>query len=388
MEWNIKHHLPQPPPPPKSPPRCQLQQPINSHHYLFHVHLHLQDCNTANHVVFYHLSAKDVIQQSLCPPGEESWCFVQRPEALGKKPEPRCTKKLSNIPGEQLELVKGIHKDLANPALLQKCLSGHIQNPNESLHSKVWRKVSKDKYAGLHRTRFVSQMTIWEHNFGYSEFNLLQCIGFGVLSHECPPPSVRDAHSLCQPLGQLWVLLCAGNLLQVGLCNSWLKHCLTAQPGCISCFHHSLGILAIPRAVSRLATAPAASLEDTICILHGWSNCFFQWSTLPHSQVGSSEPFRGLFPLVVCLASLCPLGSDMMRQDISAPCITGQDQPQNAGCGPHKSLHHRGSGMNVSAFTSMMVLNLITCCCPSNITLYFRSPVSFGTLQLPWAARF
>ncbi|KAK8373748.1 hypothetical protein O3P69_012735 [Scylla paramamosain] len=93
-------------------------------------------------------------------------CFMQRAEALGKKPEPHSTKELylSNIPGKQLELVKGAYKDLANPALLQKCFSGRIQNPNESLHSKVWRKVSKDKYTGLHRTRFVSQMTVWEHN--------------------------------------------------------------------------------------------------------------------------------------------------------------------------------------------------------------------------------
>ncbi|KAK8405414.1 hypothetical protein O3P69_001750 [Scylla paramamosain] len=33
---------PQPPPPPKSLLRHQLRQPINTHHYLFHVHLHLQ----------------------------------------------------------------------------------------------------------------------------------------------------------------------------------------------------------------------------------------------------------------------------------------------------------------------------------------------------------
>ncbi len=153
-----------------------------------------QDCSTAKHVVFYHLSAKDVVQHSFCPPGEESWCFMQRAEALGKEPEPHSTKKLylSNIPGEQLELVKGVYKNLANPALLQKCLSGRIQNPNESLHSKVWRKVSKDKYAGLHRTCFVSQMTIWEHNFGYSESNLLQCIGFGVSSPITKAQERRD----------------------------------------------------------------------------------------------------------------------------------------------------------------------------------------------------
>lgn len=143
---------------------------------------------------FFHLSAKDVRQHTLCPPGEESWWFVQRAKAQGKEPEPHSTKMLylSNIPEEQLELVKGVYRDLANPALLQKCLSGRTQNPNESLHSKVWRKVSKDKYAGLHRVRFVSQMTIWEHNFGYSESNLLKSIGFGVSSHSTEVQERRD----------------------------------------------------------------------------------------------------------------------------------------------------------------------------------------------------
>lgn len=107
---------------------------------------------------FFHLSAKEDKHHALCPPGAESWCFVKRAEAEGKQPESHSTKSLylASIPHEELELVKGVYRDLASPALLQKCLSGRTQNPNESLHSKVWRKASKDKNAGLHRIRFVT----------------------------------------------------------------------------------------------------------------------------------------------------------------------------------------------------------------------------------------
>lgn len=38
----------------------------------------------------------------------------------------------------------------------------------------------------------MSQMTIWEHNFGYSESILLKSIGFGVSSHITYPQEKRD----------------------------------------------------------------------------------------------------------------------------------------------------------------------------------------------------
>ncbi|XP_050709396.1 uncharacterized protein LOC126994185 [Eriocheir sinensis] len=131
---------------------------------------------------FFHLSAKEDQHHALCPRGAQSWCFVKRAEAEGKQPESHSTKSLylASLPHEQLELVKGVYRDLASPTLLQKCLSGRTQNPNESLHSKVWRKASKDKNAGLHRIRFVTQVTIWEHNFGYQSYNLLQKLGLEI----------------------------------------------------------------------------------------------------------------------------------------------------------------------------------------------------------------
>lgn len=48
---------------------------------------------------------------------------------------------------------------------------------------KGLEKSFKEKYAGLHRVWFVSQITIWEHNFGYSKSILLKSIGFETSSH-------------------------------------------------------------------------------------------------------------------------------------------------------------------------------------------------------------
>ncbi|KAG0722704.1 hypothetical protein GWK47_044006 [Chionoecetes opilio] len=66
------------------------------------------------------------------------------------------------------------------------CLRGRTQNLNESLQSKVWKKVSKDKFAGLYRSILVSQATILEHNFGHSHSSLLPL--FSGFSQLAPSP--------------------------------------------------------------------------------------------------------------------------------------------------------------------------------------------------------
>ncbi|KAK8384226.1 hypothetical protein O3P69_009164 [Scylla paramamosain] len=54
---------------------------------------------------------------------------------------------LAKIPYEKLEYIKLVYRDLTAPHLLQRCLRGRTQNPNESLHSKVWQKCPKVKFA-------------------------------------------------------------------------------------------------------------------------------------------------------------------------------------------------------------------------------------------------
>ncbi|KAK8373364.1 hypothetical protein O3P69_019914 [Scylla paramamosain] len=74
--------------------------------------------------------------------------------------------------------VKAIYHDLSTPALLARCMKGHTQNRNEGLHSKLWLHQNKAKFAGLNRVRFMSQLTILNHNLGYESTHFIAHIGF------------------------------------------------------------------------------------------------------------------------------------------------------------------------------------------------------------------
>lgn len=125
---------------------------------------------------YFHLTSTDEKPgHALCPKGEESWCFYNRAKARNEVPPAHSTKNLylAKIEYESLEYIKQVYRDLTAPTLLEKCLKGRSQNPNESLHSKVWQKCLKIKHAGYFRVKFASQVTILDHNFGYEKYHLL-----------------------------------------------------------------------------------------------------------------------------------------------------------------------------------------------------------------------
>lgn len=80
---------------------------------------------------------------------------------------------LAKIPLESLNLIKTV----------EQCLKGHTQNPNESFHSKIWKKVSKDKFSGFYRVKFTCESTILEHNFGYTLSSFALRLGFPNSEH-------------------------------------------------------------------------------------------------------------------------------------------------------------------------------------------------------------
>lgn len=132
---------------------------------------------------FHSFSTDDAPQlHKLCPKSEESWCFYNRALAKGEAPPTHEEKKpfLAKIPEDKRQGILNIYRDLTKPELLHKCLKGRTQNPNESLHSKVWRKCTKCRWAGPMRVKFVAQATILDHNFGYEKTSLLTHMGFGA----------------------------------------------------------------------------------------------------------------------------------------------------------------------------------------------------------------
>lgn len=108
-----------------------------------------------------------------------SWCiFKKAVEEEKPLPSHDIMKNYLRLEKKYEDRVREVFLELSSPALLEKCLKGGSQNRNESLHSKLWRHHSKSKFAGLKRIKFVTQLTIVDHNFGFVENKFMQQLDF------------------------------------------------------------------------------------------------------------------------------------------------------------------------------------------------------------------
>lgn len=57
-----------------------------------------------------------------------------------------------------------MYQDLTRDELLERCLGGRTQNPNESLHCKIWYGLSETKFYGLKNVQYSAAHTILQHN--------------------------------------------------------------------------------------------------------------------------------------------------------------------------------------------------------------------------------
>ena len=53
--------------------------------------------------------------------------------------------------------------------MLDRCVNCNTQNANESLHSVIWNKCPKEKFAGKDRIKSAAAVAISEFNFGCKE---------------------------------------------------------------------------------------------------------------------------------------------------------------------------------------------------------------------------
>ncbi|XP_052128327.1 uncharacterized protein LOC113205481 isoform X2 [Frankliniella occidentalis] len=81
----------------------------------------------------------------LCPKGENSWCNYNKAKSKGTLPK---FKHKAALPGAVLTAIKPVFKDLSKEELLQKCVGGYTQNPNESLNNLIWKNVPKTVFCG------------------------------------------------------------------------------------------------------------------------------------------------------------------------------------------------------------------------------------------------
>ena len=80
----------------------------------------------------------------LYPVGESSWCKWQKAKARGTV----YTHKKTPLPAPIVKLLQPIYNRLGSAVLLERCLGGYTQNPNESLHSTVWKLCPKELFLG------------------------------------------------------------------------------------------------------------------------------------------------------------------------------------------------------------------------------------------------
>ena len=101
---------------------------------------------------FYHATSTDEKpQHDRCPVGADSWCFYQKALATGQTPGPHRTNVGTPLSVDVAKPVKEVYERLSHDDLLTRCLCGQTQNPNESLHSKVWAKCPKTGFVCVHR---------------------------------------------------------------------------------------------------------------------------------------------------------------------------------------------------------------------------------------------
>ncbi|GFX74040.1 uncharacterized protein TNCV_4475381 [Trichonephila clavipes] len=101
-----------------------------------------------------------------CPPGKDSWCFYRRALAKSEKPAPHKFNIGTPINPDYLTKIVPIYQRLASDSLLKGCARCLTQNSNESLHSVIWSKCSKETSAKSRRVNIAVSEAVSEYNFG------------------------------------------------------------------------------------------------------------------------------------------------------------------------------------------------------------------------------
>lgn len=113
---------------------------------------------------FHIMSTNQNPTHQLCPNGNDSWCNYNK-SLLSK--EKYDHSKHFHLPETIMVLLKPIFKQLANPELLNKCLKGKSQNPNESLNNLIWARLPKRTFVTLRTLKFGVAEAVLSFNSGY-----------------------------------------------------------------------------------------------------------------------------------------------------------------------------------------------------------------------------
>ena len=121
---------------------------------LFHCSEHLKDDGEPNYDE----------RHKFCPTGETSWCLYRRDQVTGQN----SYKPKFSIASAVSKVIKPIfsYKDLGADSLLQKCLHGLTQNPNEAFNQIIWKKAPKVIYVARKTLEIAVASAVLTYNDG------------------------------------------------------------------------------------------------------------------------------------------------------------------------------------------------------------------------------
>ena len=112
-----------------------------------------------NHSVKAQVPAK---QHRFCPLGETSWCKWQQDATTGTKTykDDDCS------PEVFLELLRPTFMTLSDTKLLERCIRGTTQNPNECINGTAWVRCPKHKHRGAKVPHYAAALAICHFHKG------------------------------------------------------------------------------------------------------------------------------------------------------------------------------------------------------------------------------
>ena len=128
--------------------------------------------------ILFHLTSDDDNPRHVhCPTGVDSWCFWNRAEAKGEAPEKH--KEHTTLPVEIGKRLVPIFNRLTDNNLLKRC-QNKTQNPNECLHSIIWKICPKSTFSGKKMVEIGVNMAMSQFAMGSTSQETL-CRTLGLL---------------------------------------------------------------------------------------------------------------------------------------------------------------------------------------------------------------
>ena len=111
----------------------------------------------------FHLACSDSNNyHDYCPKTPDSWCQYQL-DAINKT---NLYTPGAGISEDVIFAIKLVYADLTKADILQKCLHGLMQNPNESFNSTIWERPPKTVYCGLDSLELAVYDAVAIYNYG------------------------------------------------------------------------------------------------------------------------------------------------------------------------------------------------------------------------------